>query len=54
MIAGGVTGGGQPLDAAALAAAFAFTRQVYTVEGVSDRFRLIADADPQRLAEQLK
>ena len=35
VIAGGVTGGGQPFDAAALAAAFASTRQVYTVEGVS-------------------
>lgn len=54
VIGGGVTGGGAPLDASALNAAFAFTRQAYAVEDAADRFRLIPDADPLRLAEQLK
>jgi hypothetical protein len=54
VIGGGVTGGGKMLDAAALNAAFAFTRQAYAVGGTADRFRLIPDADPVRLAEQIK
>jgi hypothetical protein len=54
VIAGGVTGGGTPLDAAALEAAFAFTRHAYTAEGVPDRFRLLAEADPDQVAEQIK
>jgi cephalosporin-C deacetylase-like acetyl esterase len=54
VIAGGVTGGGQPLDAAALEAAFAFTRHAYTAEGVPDRFRLLAEADPDQVSEQIK
>jgi len=53
-IAGGVTGGGHPLDAGALDAAFAFARQVYTVAGAADRLQLVADADPVRLAEQIR
>jgi len=54
VIGGGVSGGGAPLDAAALDTAFAFTRQAYAVEDAADRFRLIPDADPVRVAEQLK
>jgi hypothetical protein len=52
-IAGGVTGGGQPLDADALDAAFTFARQVYTLVGAGDRLRLVPDADPGRLAALL-
>jgi hypothetical protein len=51
VIGGGMTGGGQPLDAASLEAAFAFTRQAYAAEGMPDRLRLVAEADPDRLAE---
>jgi hypothetical protein len=54
VVAGGVSGGGQPLDAAALDTAFGFARQAFAVEGAADRFRLLPDADPVRLAEQLK
>lgn len=50
----GVTGGGQPLDAASLEAAFAFTRHAYAAIGVPDRFRLVAEADPDQLGEQIK
>jgi len=39
VIAGGVTGGGHSLDAGALDAAFAFTRQVYMVAGAADRLQ---------------
>ena len=39
-IDGGVTGGGQSLDADMLTTAFAFTRAVYAVAGVPDRLRL--------------
>lgn len=53
VIAGGVTGGGAALDAAGRDAAFAFTRQAYAVEGAADRFRLIADAGPAHLADQM-
>jgi len=54
LIGGGVSGSGATLDAAALDAAFAFTRQAYATEGIADRFRITADADPMRLAEQVK
>jgi dienelactone hydrolase len=54
VIAGGVTGGGQSLDAASLEAAFVFTRQAYAVQDAPDRFRLVAEADPSQLAEQIK
>jgi dienelactone hydrolase len=51
VIAGGVTGDGQPLDADALATAFAFARHVYTVADAANRLHLASDADPGRLAE---
>lgn len=54
VIGGGVNGGGQPLDEAALEAAFAFTRHAYAAEGVPDRFRLLAEADLDQLVEQIK
>ncbi len=54
VIGGGVTGGGQPLDAAALEAAFTFTRQAYAASGVPDRLHVTAEADPDQLAEQFK
>ena len=54
VIAGGVTGGGQPLDAAALDAAFAFTRRVYEVEGAAGELRVLPDSDPGGIVEGLK
>jgi hypothetical protein len=54
VIGGGVSGGGGPLDAAALDAAFAFTRQAYSLQDAADRFRLVVDADPARLVEQTR
>jgi hypothetical protein len=54
VIAASVTGGGQPLDPAALDAAFASTRQVYTVEKAGDNFRLLATADPGRIVDGLR
>ena len=53
VIGGGVSGGGGPLDAAALDGAFAFTRQAYAFQDAADRFRWGVDADPARLAEQI-
>jgi hypothetical protein len=54
VIAGGVTGGGPSLDADSLEAAFAFTRQAYAVQDAPDRFRLVVEADPDRLVEQIQ
>jgi hypothetical protein len=54
VIGGGVTGGGLPLDAASLEAAFTFTRQAYAASGVSDRLHVVAETDPDQLAEHFK
>ncbi len=53
-IGGGVSGSGAAWDTATLEAAFAYTRQAYSLAGTADRFRIIADADPVRLAEQVR
>lgn len=53
VIAGGVTGAGNPLEPEALDAAFAFTSHVYTVLDATDRFRLVPEVDPARLAERI-
>jgi cephalosporin-C deacetylase-like acetyl esterase len=54
VVAGGVTGGGRPLDGAALCGAFDFTRQVYAIEGACDRFCLLATSEPAAIVKQVK
>jgi cephalosporin-C deacetylase-like acetyl esterase len=46
VLAAGVSGSGQPLDAAQLNAAFAATRQVYEFEGASEMLRILSEPDP--------
>lgn len=54
VLAGGVAGGGQPLDAAALDAAFALTRQVYDLEGAAGHLRILPASDLDGIVERLK
>jgi cephalosporin-C deacetylase-like acetyl esterase len=54
VVVGGVTGGGQPLDAAALDATFAFTRQAYTLEQAANDFHALPTATPLEVAESLR
>lgn len=51
VVAGGVTGGGQPLDQAALDAAFAFTRQVYQAEDAAGKLQVLPDAGHAGIVE---
>jgi hypothetical protein len=45
MISGGVTGGGEPLSAAALGEQFAYTRKIYRLLGIEAHLT-VADAEP--------
>jgi hypothetical protein len=54
VVAGGVTGGGKPLDGAAVCGAFDFTRQVYAIEGACDRLCLLATSEPAAVVKHVK
>ncbi len=54
LVAGGVTGGGKPLDGDALRCAFEVTRQTYAIERAPDRFRLLPTADPSEIVREVK
>jgi hypothetical protein len=51
VVAGGVTGGGKPLDEAALHRVFEVTRQAYAIEGTVDQFHLLPTANPARIVQ---
>ncbi len=53
IVSGGVAGNGQPLDAESLAAHFAFTRQAYRLEDAAAQFRIVPEADADRIVAQL-
>ena len=54
VVAGGVSGGGRPLDTADLRAAFAFARGAYEVERAADNFRILPAANPAEMVEELR
>ncbi len=54
IIAGGVTGGGQPLDAAALDAGYAWTRRAYELESANDKLSILPAAEAGKVAEALR
>jgi hypothetical protein len=54
VVAGGVTGGGKMLDAAALRDAFDVTRHTYAIEAAFGQFRLLPSADATEIAREIK
>ena len=54
VVAGGVTGGGKPLDEVALRREFEVTRQAYAIEGTADQFHLLPTADPARIVREVE
>jgi hypothetical protein len=54
VIAGGVTGGGKPLDATALRDAFAFTQSAYRIEGAPAALGILPAVDAQEIAKALR
>jgi hypothetical protein len=53
VVAGAVTGGGKPLAADELAAAFAFTRQMYLQENVPAALSILPAASAARIAQEV-
>ena len=53
VVAGGVTGGGKPLDEAALRRVFEVTRQVYAIDRTADQFHLLPTVDPARIVREV-
>jgi len=54
VVAGAIRGGGQPLDADALSAAYSPARQAYALEAAADNFRLLPAPNPAEIVNQLK
>ena len=54
VIAGGVTGGGKPVHAATLRAAFAFAQSAYRIEGAPAALGILPAADAQEIVKALR
>jgi hypothetical protein len=54
VVAGGVTGGGKPLDEAALRCAFEVTQHAYAIENAPGQFHLLQTADPSEIVREVK
>ena len=54
VVAGGVTGGGKPLDEVALRRVFEVTRQAYAIERTPEQFHLLPIADPSEIVREVK
>lgn len=54
VVAGGVTGGGIPLDETGLRDAFDYTRHTHAIEGGTGRFRLLPNTAPADIVRELQ